>query len=189
VIAYGEANVAGVGFAGGFGVSGMTVTGNFLLNPLGGSPDSRGQDVLATFVMGKVNVVQNNYALSSTNTTKYKFAENQEDSINFENGTGLTVTNNYVTGGHSASGCGIIADVGGNGAQFTLQQSGQHQPVRYWYCQWHQSVGGPQQDFRERPNKWRRKHGHIRVEPTLATMRPSDRLQQHRGLQIKQRQL
>jgi hypothetical protein len=120
VIAYSESNVAVVGVKGGSGVNSVTVTGNFLLNPLGGNPSSRGQNVLVTYA--STVDVQNNYALSSTNTTTYKYAENQEDSINFENGTGVTATDNYVTGGHSSSGCGIIADGDANSAQFTYNE-------------------------------------------------------------------
>ncbi len=38
----------------------------------------------------------------------------QEDSINFMFGSDLTARKNYVTGGHSPSGCGIIADEAAN---------------------------------------------------------------------------
>jgi len=48
--------------------------------------------------------VQNNYALSSLDTTKYLFPENQEDSINFGFTNGIIASGNYVTGGHSNSG-------------------------------------------------------------------------------------
>jgi phosphatidylinositol-3-phosphatase len=78
-------------------------------------------------------MVQNNYALSSVDTTLYKFPENQEDSINFGGSpssasSGIIARNNYITGGHSASGCGLIADTAANSAQFlsnTLVNTGQ----------------------------------------------------------------
>ena len=62
--------------------------------------------------------VANNYALLSTDTSKYLFAENQEDSINFGLTNGIVARGNYVTGGHSPSGCGLISDDQANGAQF-----------------------------------------------------------------------
>ena len=62
--------------------------------------------------------LQNNYALASTNTTLYLYPEQQEDSINFGYTNGAVVQNNYVTGGHSSSGCGLIADSTANGIQF-----------------------------------------------------------------------
>jgi hypothetical protein len=79
-------------------------------------------------------LVENNYTLASVDTSRYKFAESQEDSINFGASTtgnftsGIIARNNYITGGHSASGCGLIAETGANGAQFlsnTLVDTGQ----------------------------------------------------------------
>ena len=117
VIAYGESNIEVNGTAT------VTVTGNFLLNPIDSNPSlpadgqSRGQNFQAW--SGSSNVtVANNYALSSTDTSKYLFAENQEDSINFGLTTGIVVRGNYITGGHSPSGCGLISDDQANGAQF-----------------------------------------------------------------------
>jgi hypothetical protein len=43
-------------------------------------------------------------------TGRYLYPENQEDSFNFGLTDGIIVLNNYVAGGHSASGCGIIGD-------------------------------------------------------------------------------
>jgi hypothetical protein len=126
VIAYGEANIEASG------QTNLKVIGNFLLNPRGGA-NSRGQNV-QVWSNNTTTLVQNNYALSSTDTTKYTFAEDQEDSINFgadPSGAltnGVVVQNNYVTGGHSNSGCGIIADTGANSVQFltnTILNSGQ----------------------------------------------------------------
>ena len=62
--------------------------------------------------------LQNNYALSSTDTTPYLYPEQQEDSINFGYTNGAVVQNNYVTGGHSSSGCGLIADDTANSIYF-----------------------------------------------------------------------
>jgi hypothetical protein len=127
VIAYGESNVE-VDNA-----SGVTVKGNFLLNPIDSDPSqsadgqSRGQNFQAWSNSSNVTV-ENNYTLSSTDTSKYQFAENQEDSINFGVTNGIIARNNYITGGHSPSGCGLIADTGANSAQFlsnTLVNTGQ----------------------------------------------------------------
>ena len=117
VIAYGESNIEANN------VSNVSVIGNLLLNPINSDPSqpapnqSRGQNFLVYY--GSSNVtVQNNYAFSSLDTTKYLFPENQEDSINFGVTTGIVARGNYVTGGHSNSGCGIIADDSANSAQF-----------------------------------------------------------------------
>jgi hypothetical protein len=109
VIAYGESNVEAPQ-----NVSDLTVIGNFLLNPRG--PYPRGQNVQAW--NSNSVVVRNNYTLSSRNTKRYLYPDDQEDSINFGVGTGFIAKDNYVTGGHSASGCGLIADDGANGVRF-----------------------------------------------------------------------
>lgn len=110
VIAYGEANIEAPQY-----VDGLTIVGNFLLNPRGGN-NSRGQNVQ---VWNSTNVfVFHNYTLSSRKG--YKYPEVQEDSINFGFGANFVVVNNYVTGGHtSQSGCGIIADEAANNVLFT----------------------------------------------------------------------
>jgi hypothetical protein len=118
VIAYGEANIEATN------VSNVSVIGNFLLNPIDSDPSqpasnqSRGQNFQVWGGPSSNMTVQNNYTLSSLDTTKYLFPENQEDSINFGVTTGIVVSGNYVTGGHSNSGCGIIADDSANSAQF-----------------------------------------------------------------------
>lgn len=126
VIAYGEANIEAQN------QTMLKVIGNFFLNPRGGA-NSRGQNVQVFY--GSSNVlVQNNYTLASTDTATYAFPEDQEDSINFggspsgSSTTGIVAQNNYITGGHSASGCGLIADTAANSAQFlsnTLVNTGQ----------------------------------------------------------------
>ena len=127
VIAYGESNVELSN------VATATVTGNFLLNPINSDPSqpadgqSRGHNVQAWSNSSNV-AVKNNYMLSSTDTTKYLFAENQEDSINLGLTNGVIASNNYVTGGHSPSGCGLVVDTGANSAQLrnnTLLDTGQ----------------------------------------------------------------
>jgi acid phosphatase len=121
VIVYGEANVEANN------QTNISVTGNFFLNPRGGA-NSRGQNV-QVWGNSTTVLVQNNYTLSSTDTSIYAFAEFQEDSINFgSNISGITAKGNYVTGGHSPSGCGIIADTGTLSEQFlgnTLLNTGE----------------------------------------------------------------
>jgi hypothetical protein len=126
VVAYGEANIEAQN------QTGLKIIGNFLLNPRGRA-NSRGQNVQVFY--GSSNVlVQNNYALASTDITKYGFAEDQEDSFDFGGGpsagptTGIVARYNYITGGHSVSGCGLTADTAANSAQFlnnTLVNTGQ----------------------------------------------------------------
>lgn len=110
VLAYGESNIEINGPAN----NQISVIGNFFLNPRG--PFPRGQNVQswgASAQSPNTNItVSNNYALSSQ--TGYLYPEVQEDSINFGYTNGFTAQNNYVTGGHSASGCGIIADEAAN---------------------------------------------------------------------------
>jgi Right handed beta helix region len=109
VIAYGESNVEAPQ-----GASQLSVVGNFLLNPRG--PFPRGQNVQAWNATG-VEVLDN-YTLSSR-SKKYAYPDDQEDSINFGMGSGFAAADNYVTGGQSPSGCGIIADDGANTARFS----------------------------------------------------------------------
>jgi hypothetical protein len=127
VIAYGESNIELTNLAT------ATVTGNFLLNPINSDPSqppdgqSRGHNFQAWGNSSNV-AVKNNYMLSSTDTTKYLFAENQEDSINFGLTNGIIASSNYITGGHSPSGCGLVIDTGANSAQLlsnTLLDTGQ----------------------------------------------------------------
>jgi nitrous oxidase accessory protein NosD len=108
VIAYGEANIE-VNTT-----TGVRVIGNFLLNPQNGG--SRGQNFQAWGGCSDVDV-EDNYTLSSLDS-KYTFPAKQEDSINFGLTTGITAKNNYVTGGTSPSGCGIIADDQAESAEF-----------------------------------------------------------------------
>jgi hypothetical protein len=116
VIAYGESNIEVQGG------STVTVIGNFLLNPRG-PETARGNNFQcwsqSSTSPGCSNVtVQNNYALSSLDTTRYLYPEATEDSISFGFTDGAIAQNNYITGGHGAFGCGLIADKGANSAQF-----------------------------------------------------------------------
>jgi Abnormal spindle-like microcephaly-assoc'd, ASPM-SPD-2-Hydin/Right handed beta helix region len=115
VIAYGESNIEVQGGAA------VNIVGNFLLNPRG--PFPRGQNFQCWEAGGggapcSTVTVNNNYTLSSTDTTKYLYPENQEDSINFGFTNGAIAQSNFITGGHSASGCGLIADESANSMQF-----------------------------------------------------------------------
>jgi len=126
IVAYGEANIEAQY------QNGLSIIGNFFLNPRGRAT-SRGQNVQVFY--GSSNVlVQNNYTLASTDTTKYALAEEQEDSIDFGGGpiagptSGIVARDNYITGGHSVTGCGLTADTAANSAQFlnnTLVNTGQ----------------------------------------------------------------
>lgn len=115
VIAYGESNIEFTGAN-----SMVTIFGNFLLNPRGPLP--RGQNFQcwgtdSNHICSNISV-KNNYALSSLDTTKYSYPENQEDSINFGYSSDAVVRNNYITGGHSHSGCGLIADDSADNMRF-----------------------------------------------------------------------
>jgi regulation of enolase protein 1 (concanavalin A-like superfamily) len=122
VIAWGQSNIE-TG-ANGPACPGLKVIGNFLLNPI----DSlntwyRGQQV-AMGNGGHDILVDRNYSLASTDTSKWKYAANSSDMIaaggNGGNSIdGLTVTNNYVTGGTFAWGCGIIMDGGMNSETYS----------------------------------------------------------------------
>src|ERR1700729_2799222 len=73
VIAYGESNVEVLERA-----TGVAIAGNFLLNPRG--PFPRGQNVQ---VWGASDAsVRDNYTLSSRNTRRFLYPDDQEDSIN-----------------------------------------------------------------------------------------------------------
>jgi hypothetical protein len=119
VIAYGESNVEV------HGGSEVTVKGNLLLNPRG-PEHSRGNNFQCWSHNGQGNspwckdiTVDDNYALSSTDTDKYTFPEATQDSINFGYTNGAVAENNFIAGGHSKSGCGLIADKGANNTIFT----------------------------------------------------------------------
>jgi hypothetical protein len=109
VIAYSETNVEIQSS------SEVEVIGNFLLNPT--NDRARGQNVQSGNASRAIRV-EGNYMLASPDRKKYKYAEVQEDSLNFESTDGIMVKGNYIQGGHSPSGCGIISDHGANNAQY-----------------------------------------------------------------------
>lgn len=109
VIAYGESNVEV------HDSNDVTVKGNFLLNPRG--PFPRGNNFQCWTHSGKAEgpgcndiKVDDNYTLSSTDTQKYLYPEATQDSISFGYTNGAQANNNFIAGGHSKSGCGLIAD-------------------------------------------------------------------------------
>jgi hypothetical protein len=119
VIAYGESNVEVLG------ATTVTVTGNLLLNPRGeqGGNGPRGENFQCWSQTptdpGCTNVtVENNYVLSSLDTTSYLYPEATTDSISFGRTDGIIVQNNYITGGHNRFGCGLNADRSATNAQF-----------------------------------------------------------------------
>jgi hypothetical protein len=119
VIAYSETNIEVQDS------SVINVIGNLLLNPRGDQDGShsRGNNFQcwnqSAGGPGCTNVtVANNYALSSLDTTTYLYPEAVQDSISFGESTGFIAQQNYITGGHSQYGCGLIADLGGNSVQF-----------------------------------------------------------------------
>jgi len=120
VLAYGESNMEIANS------HNLLIKGNFMLNPLG--PGPRGQHVQAWDDKVQTNIrVLNNYVLSSTDS-KYLLPADQEDAINFGFVDGVVASNNYITGGKSPSGCGLIADEGANDVLFdnnTLVETGQ----------------------------------------------------------------
>jgi hypothetical protein len=119
VIAYGEANIE---VSGGTSVK---VIGNFLLNPRG--PYPRGQNFQCWNSCSTVTVADN-YALSSTDLSQFLYAESTEDSISFGRSDSFVVQNNFIAGGRSASGCGIMLDTytnGGSVLQNRLLDTGQ----------------------------------------------------------------
>lgn len=111
VVAYGESNIEV------FNATVVRVIGNFLLNPRNTLTGSRGQN-FQSWKGSRDVLVENNFALASPDTALYKFPANQEDSMNFGETDGVIVRNNYITGGHSRSGCGLMADIGANNVHF-----------------------------------------------------------------------
>ncbi|MGI8959269.1 MAG: hypothetical protein ACR2IV_05835 [Bryobacteraceae bacterium] len=126
VVCYGSANVRATDW-GGIASTGWTVNGNYLCNPRG--YDGSGNNFQAARSYGMT--VTNNYAYSCViggsgnqiicpTSPAYLFTENQEDSINFyyasvPPSSAGTISGNYVVGGTSLSGTGIITDQYANG--------------------------------------------------------------------------
>ena len=117
VIAYNETNVRVDR-----GAHDIMVKGNYLMNPLG--PYPRGQN-LQSDTVARLAVI-GNYAYSCSLSgagrpcpldPRYLYSEVQEDSMNFFKTEGFTAVENYVVGGHSGSGCGLIADLSANNGE------------------------------------------------------------------------
>jgi len=90
--------------------SDIQVIGNYSVNPLG--PGPRGQHVQFDKVQG--GMINENYGISSGDTALYKYPAHQEDAINVWSSAFIEVRANYLVGGDSPSGCGVIADGSGN---------------------------------------------------------------------------
>ena len=171
VVVYGESNIE----VPTTGHPEIHVVGNFLLNRP--APFPRGQQVQAWHVSDVW--VENNYGLSSTSGT-YEYPENQEDAFNFGYTSGTIVAqNNYITGGHSASGCGLIADEAANGCQFlgnSLLNTGQ---CGIGIASGTSSVVDSNRVLNTTPVRGAGNTS-IRSEPVLRRVRPDDRDQQRR---------
>jgi parallel beta-helix repeat protein len=116
-IAYSETNVELQS------VTGARVTNNVLINPLG--PFPRGQQVQVTVQSpsppSRDVVIEGNRMIAGTGTS-YRFPENQEDAVNLYVTENVTVRDNYIEGGHSKSGCGILADYASNGSRIVANR-------------------------------------------------------------------
>ncbi|HEY8698313.1 MAG TPA: right-handed parallel beta-helix repeat-containing protein [Rhizomicrobium sp.] len=119
VAAYGESNIELY-----IGTHDATVTGNFLLNPR--TDHLRGVQFQAGYAS---NVkVDDNYSLSSADTSKYLYPGQQRDAFNFFQTHDFVARHNYVVGGQFRSGCGITVDKGssrGRVIENTMVNSGQ----------------------------------------------------------------
>ncbi len=112
VIAYGETNVMFQS------VVNATIQSNLFINPLG--PFPRGQHVQIWLTGGPRSsniLIDNNYGIA-TNDPGAAFPEDQEDAISLGFTDGVVVSNNYMYGGTSPSGCAYIADVSANEVEF-----------------------------------------------------------------------
>jgi hypothetical protein len=120
VIAYNETNVELMGRHG--AINHVSIIGNYFLNPRG--PFPRGQNFQSwsgTTHNSKI-LVSDNYTFSCTThngtsgiacpseSQPYLHSEDQQDSINFGYSDNVTARSNWIEGGHSTSGCGIILD-------------------------------------------------------------------------------
>jgi uncharacterized Zn-binding protein involved in type VI secretion len=116
VIAYGETNVE----INEMPSDHISVIGNFLLNPRG--PFPRGQNIQSwgspQYGPNTKIAISENYALSSPSDKQFAYAEKQEDSISFGYTSDSSATGNYVVGGRSPTGCGLIADRQANEIEF-----------------------------------------------------------------------
>ena len=121
VLAFGQANI-GIGIDEGAS-NNVNVIGNFMLNPRGSAyyPGSDSEPLVNAqrgsnlYAEGSNMIFKDNYALSSMHN--YTFPENQEDSMNFHV-KNFIAEGNYLVGGHSNTGCGMVMDTGADNGKF-----------------------------------------------------------------------
>jgi hypothetical protein len=100
VVAFGEANLELQRVTGG------EVVGNYLLNPAG--PFPRGQQVQVYDGSSQIAIEGN--SMEANRDPDIPFPERQEDAVNAGQSSDISVSGNFIAGGGSPSGCGIIAD-------------------------------------------------------------------------------
>ena len=84
----------------------IRVLGNYFVGPLG--PRPRGVHAQLSYVSG--GEVTGNYGVADATDLPVGLKADQEDAINIYRSTGITVARNYLVGGSSPSGCGIIVE-------------------------------------------------------------------------------
>jgi hypothetical protein len=85
---------------------GIRVLGSYFAAPLG--PYPRGQHVQLGYVSG--GEVAGNYGVEAAPDVPAGMTADQEDAINIFRSSAITVARNYLVGGSSPSGCGIIVE-------------------------------------------------------------------------------
>ncbi len=85
---------------------GVRVVGNYFAGPLG--PYPRGQHVQLGYVGS--GEVTGNYGVEVAPSGPAGMEADQEDAINIYRSTAITVARNYLVGGSSPSGCGIVVE-------------------------------------------------------------------------------
>jgi hypothetical protein len=84
----------------------IRVLGNYFVGPLG--PYPRGEHAQLAYVSG--GEVTGNYGVAAATDLPIGMEADQEDAINIYRSTGISVARNYLVGGNSPSGCGIIVE-------------------------------------------------------------------------------
>ena len=84
----------------------IRVLGNYFAGPLG--PRPRGVHTQLGYVSG--GEVTGNYGVADATDLPVGLEADQEDAINIYRSTGISVARNYLVGGNSPSGCGIIVE-------------------------------------------------------------------------------
>ena len=138
VIAFGESNIELQGANG--PIKKLRVIGNFFLNPQGDYPRGHNFQSWSGTDHNSQITIADNYSLSCTveagslgvqcpiQTGSYYRSERQQDAINMGFTDSILVENNWISGGHSSAGCGIVLDEATNGAivqQNVLSNTGQ----------------------------------------------------------------